>query len=338
MTRAALLACVAASLGACEHGPSDRQLDQWRREAEAANDEAARAAGAGASQNELPWTLTVSGQVKDVAVPAVLSWSELDRMATAHIRTTSPQDPENKGTLRDFRAVLLRDLFARFRPDARVTEVTLVAYDAFRSTIQIADVRRWPIGLAIELDGKPMTRSQGGPIFAVFPHTEVPETVELYPDRYWSFYVTHVVIGTEPVALDIDGVVLGVEALSRLPPVTLRQKVRYKVHWPSDELVLHGVNMADALAAAGASLPPGGSVVARGKAPILRDPAQPIRFSAEDVARCPIAIVTAWGPERQPITARLGGPLAIAVPEACADRLGDRAWVTFLEQLVVERP
>jgi hypothetical protein len=112
-------------------------------------------------------------------------------------------------------------------------------------------------------------------------------------------------------------------------------QVRYKVHWPSDAQALYGVRLADVLAAAAAPVPVGGSVIARGKSPILRDPVEPIRFSVEDVARCGILVVSHWGPERSPITARMGGPLAIAIPDACATRLGDRAWVTFLEELEV---
>jgi hypothetical protein len=94
--------------------------------------------------------------------------------------------------------------------------------------------------------------------------------------------------------------------------------------------------MADAIEAAGVRLTDTGSVVALGKAPILRDAANPIRFAGGDVKQCGLLIVTHWGDERQPIPARMGGPVAVAIPDACSERYGDKAWVTFLEELKVE--
>jgi hypothetical protein len=46
-------------------------------------------------------------------------------------------------------------------------------------------------------------------------------------------------------------------------------------------------------------------------------------------------VVTHWGADHAPISARLGGPLAVAIPPTCADRYGDKYWVTFLESVEV---
>jgi hypothetical protein len=41
-----------------------------------------------------------------------------------------------------------------------------------------------------------------------------------------------------------------------------------------------------------------------------------------------------WAADDKPITARLGGPIALAVPP-CGDAYGERVWVTFVEELEV---
>jgi hypothetical protein len=212
-----------------------------------------------------------------------------------------------------------------------------VAHDAFRSTIEVADARRWPIALALEMDGRPIPRAGGGPLFLVFPHATEPASARRYNDRYWSFYVTHMIVGTEPIALRVGDRALDAAALAALAPVDLVVRARFNgAFWPSTAVELRGVRMADALAAAGVALPEEGSVVALGKAPIQRDALDPVRFRARDVRDCGILLVSRWGPRREPIPAGMGGPLAIAIPDACAARHGDRHWMTFVQELVVE--
>jgi hypothetical protein len=160
--------------------------------------------------------------------------------------------------------------------------------------------------------------------------------VALFPDRFWSFYVTHVIVGTEPARLRVGERVLAAAALAELPPYDLDGPVAWKVNWPSTPVHVRGVKVTDVLHAAGITVPAGGRVIVRGKASVHRDPADPIALAAEDLARCEFVLATHWGAGETPIAARLGGPIALAVPPGCGAQYGDRFWLPFVEELVVE--
>jgi hypothetical protein len=328
----------AVVLAACSDRPRDDELERWRGEAAAAN----QAALAAAQRNvaaEPGHTLTISGQTR--AGRAVLGWDELEKLATAHVQTTSPQDPAHASKVTDFRGVLVRDVLDRVGAGASVGELTFVSIDAFRAPVAVADVRRFRTLLAIEADGAPIPRAQGGPIFLVHPHRESPETVALYPDRYWSFYVTDVIVGTEPARLEVLDRVLDAAALDALPQIAWTGVVKYKSYWPSDPVRLRGVRLRDAVRAANVGVAAGGGVIVRGKAAIQRDPKAPRRIAAADIERCDFLLATHWGPagseHDQPIPARLGGPITLAVPDACAVAYDEHFWMTFVEELALEQ-
>ncbi len=329
----AALAVIAIGLAACDHGPGAAELDRLHAEAVAANT-AARASHATDDAAAPGRTLTVLGQLGQPS--ATLDWPTLERLAVDHVRTTNPQNPGDRSRVVDYRGVLVRDLLDRFAAAPAADETTFVALDGFRSTVPTADLRRYRVLLAIAADGAPIDRSSGGPIYLVFPYGESPETETRFPDRFWSFYVTDVVVGTATPRLDVAGTTLGPEALTKLPTVTLDGPVGWKVGWPSGVVHLRGPALTEVLRAAGATIPPGGRLIVRGLAASQRDPADPIVLTADDVATCGLVLATSWGSDEAPITARRGGPLALAVPPACVGRLGERAWVTFVEALVIE--
>ncbi|HET7505611.1 MAG TPA: molybdopterin-dependent oxidoreductase [Kofleriaceae bacterium] len=323
---------VIAALGVlgCRSAPSEAELDRLRDEANRANAEAVARAPA---SREPGYTLTVSGQIRKPS--ATLGWSELLRIGQTHVRTINVQNADRK-TPTEFRGVLVRDLLDRFDAAPGATEATMVAIDGFRATVQIADARAYRMLLAIEADGAPIPRTAGGPIFLVHPFSESgPELRAKYPDRFWAFYVTHVVVGTEPPRLVIDGHTLDRAALERIPTRGYDGPVGWKVDWPADGVHLRGVMLTDAVAAAGVALPARGRIVIRGKAPIHNDPDQPIAIAVEDVARCAPLLALRSGPDEAPIPARLGGPIALAIGP-CDAPGADRLWVTFVEQIAVE--
>jgi hypothetical protein len=325
---------IAVLVAACDRGPSAAALDRLQAEAVAAN-AAARERYAADDASAPGRSLTVLGQV---ATPSTLDWAALDGLATEHVRTKNPQNPGDRGRVVDFRGVLVKDVLDRAGADPAADEITFVALDAFRSTVAAADLRRYRVLLAIAADGAPIDRSSGGPIFLVFPHTETPETERLFPDRFWSFYVSHVIVGTARPRLLVAGTALDADALAKLPTTVLDAPVGWKTQWPSGAVHLRGVALTEVLRAAGATVPPGGRVIVRGLAAGQRDPAHPIAIAADDVATCGLMLASRWGVDEAPITARRGGPLALAVPPACAERLGEKAWVTFVEELVIEPP
>ncbi len=330
MFRTGLLLCVVA---ACRGAPSDAELDRLHAEAVEAN-QAALAAAQRTAKQEPGFTLTVSGQITKPS--ATLDWAELQRIGQTHVATINVQNPDKK-TPTDFRGVLVRDLMDRFGADPAATEVTAVAVDAFRATVQAADARAMRMVLAIEADGAPIPPSSGGPIFLVHPHSESAESRERYPDRFWSFYVTNLVIGTEEPRLRVGDQVFDRARIEKLPTAAYDGPVAWKVEWPSGTVHVRGVRVADVLAAAGVALPAGGKIVVRGKAPLHRDPEKPITLAVDDLARCNPLLAMRWGPDEKPITARLGGPIALAVPP-CGEAYGERTWVTFVEELEVLAP
>lgn len=319
----AVLVC---ALAACRTAPDDAELDRLHAEALRANDEALSHAS---TDIEPGFTLTVSGQIAKPA--ATIGWMELQRIATTHLKTINPQEPDKK-TPTDFRGWLVRDVLDRFGALPVATEATAVAVDGFRATVQIADVRAMDMLLAIEADGKPIPRTSGGPIYLVHPHSQSEAARTRYPDRFWSFYVTHLVVGTEAPALLVHGKRFDRTALDQLPRATFDGPVGWKVEWPSEVVHLRGVAVTDVLAAAGVTLPKTGRIVVRGKAPIHRDRTQPVTLAISDLDRCKPLLALEHGADGAPITAKLGGPIAL-VP--CGSGY-ERAWVTFVEELEVE--
>jgi len=317
-------------LVACRGGPSDEELTRLHAEAKQANAAALEAAQKTAKQ-EPGFTLTVSGQIGRPS--ATLAWSELQQLGQTHVQTINVQNPDKK-TPTDFRGVLVRDLLDRFGADPAATEITAVAVDAFRATVQADDARAMRMLLAIEADGAPIPPSSGGPIFLVHPHSESPAAREKYPDRFWSFYVTHLVIGTEEPRLKVVDQIFDRARLAALPTKTYDGPVSWKVDWPSGTVHVRGVRVADVFAAAGVALPKGGRILVRGKAPLHRDPEKPITLAVDDLERCNPLLAMKWGADEKPITARLGGPIALAIPP-CGESYGERTWVTFVEELEV---
>jgi len=321
-------ALVALALIACRNDPSGAELDRLRAEAIAANAELK----AKIPDETEGYTLTVSGQIRKPG--AKLHWTDLQQLGKTHVKTINIQNADKKAPT-DFRGLLVRDVLERFDAAPEATEATFVAIDGFRATVQIVDARTYRMLLAIEADGEPINRTSGGPIFLVHPFSENgADLTSKYPDRFWAFYVTHVVVGTEEPRLAIDGHVLDRAALDKLAPTTLDGAIGWKVDWPAGSVHLRGVALVDAIAAAGVKLPASGRIVIRGKAPIHSDPAKPISIAITDLGRCKPVLALRWGPDEQPISAKLGGPIALAVTP-CGEA-NEKLWITFVEQIIVE--
>jgi len=323
----ALLTIVAA----CARGPSDAELDRLHAETIAANT-AAMAANHTQAHADPGFTLAVSGRIAKPG--ATLAWAEVEKLATTKVATIHPQNPT---TPMAFEGVLVRDLLDRFGAAADSDEVTLVSLDGFRATVKLADARANRMLLAIRADGAPIPQEHGGPIYLIHPWSEAPAMKEAYPDRFWAFYVTHLVVGTELPHLVIAGHELDGAALAAMPKSAFDGPIGFKVEWPSDAVHLGGVRLVDAIAAAHVALPPHGKIVVHGKAHVHDDPAQPIEFLVDDLERCKPLLGLRIGLDEAPITARLGGPIVLAFTP-CGDRYTSRHWVTFVERIEVAPP
>lgn len=339
---------LAAQLG-CSRGPSSSELDQWLEEARAA-DRAAMAAH-GDDDERAGWSLTI---VNPDGASTRIGWPELERMADTIVDTDLPPEGSVERHAR-FRVVTLDELLDRVGGSEGHREVTLVAYDGFRATIDVADLEAHPIGLALEADGHPIERASGGPLFTVFPISETPALLDRYSSSWWVFYVTHVLIDTPAPRVRIvdhrpnrDPAPHALDAalLASLPRNRVTMSVGYRTGWPSEPVVLEGVLVRELLETRDLVLEPGDVVRFLTVAPLTRGDTRPTALSADDIMLRPTLLATHWAPEgsadepgaTSPISARLGGPLTLAAPAEVQARLGDRVWLTHVDEIVIEHP
>jgi hypothetical protein len=84
----------------------------------------------------------------------------------------------------EFTGVLVTDLLAVVgaAPDAKTIKIT--ALDDYQVDLSIADLQRWPIMLATQTNGAPMSIEDKGPTRIVFPADPTIDTV-----RYKDFWI-----------------------------------------------------------------------------------------------------------------------------------------------------
>jgi hypothetical protein len=327
---------IVAYLTGCSNKPSDANLEKLRADAIAQN--TAMVALQNKNKTQENWQFVVQGKTS-TGKPLPLSLEKLEALAKTSVWTKEPHNTTNSNpnTIFHFRGVAVSTLLKQVGVAPDVTDVTFIAHDAYRVTVSLADLRQYPIIIALERDNQKISRSDGGPLYLVFPYSQYPQLQQPYPDRFWAFYLTDLVVGTEPIRLKVGKRVLTANVLEKLEPVTLEETVGYRLGWPAGKVKLYGVRVRDALTAAGLIIPPGGAVIVRGKSPIYRDPNKPIRLQASDIDRCNILLATHWGNDRKPIPAKMGGPVTLALSSACQTQSDERRWVTFVEELEVTR-
>ncbi len=317
-------------LGGCTEKPTDAQLEVWRKEASDRNAEIVTEKAQNNQQQQ--WNLVIQGQTA-TGKTETLDWSQLQDLATVNINTVDGNNIVNPKKVFKFTGISVNSLIKNFAAQGEITEITFVCYDAYQVTINIKDLLKYPIILAVAKDGQPIPREQGGPIYLIFPYTQYPEIRKNYDEGMWAFYVTHVIFGTETAKVSIGDSELNLADLDQLPQVSLTQNVGYRVWWPSGQVKLHGVRLRDVLSLAGVQLNTLSSVVVRGKAAVYRRNAEPIELVTEDILKCDIILATRWGEEKQLITAQMGGPVTLAFGDDCPSRTKKQRWVTFVEEL-----
>jgi len=127
-------------------------------------------------------TLTMTGRI---AATNATDGVELD-LATIEriglIRYTV-RDPWLEKDL-EFTGVLVTDLLAAVGASADATSLKITALDDYQVDISLADVKRWPIMLATQTGGAPMSIEDKGPTRIVFPADPSIDTV-----RYKDFWI-----------------------------------------------------------------------------------------------------------------------------------------------------
>lgn len=330
-----IFACLnlTAYLSGCTKQPTIAQLDQWQQETIARNQEMVTTHQHNAQSNS-EWQLKIEGK-NPTGEQIQLSLSKLETLANTSIQTREPHNITAPEAIVSFRGVPVSELLELFGIDTDVSEVTFVSYDGYRSTVSLEDLLKYPILIALERNGKKISRSQGGPLYLVFPYSDFPQLQFKYPERFWAFYLTNIVLGTEPIQLQVDKNFLDTTFLEKLPQVTIEEAVGYRIGWPASKTKLHGVLVRDVLAAAGSQIPKYGAVIIQGKSPVYSDAANPIRIEASQLNSCDILLATHWGEDAQPIPAKMGGPITLALSSDCHIKSDNNYWVTFVEKLEV---
>ncbi|MBX3227345.1 MAG: hypothetical protein KIT84_34585 [Labilithrix sp.] len=328
------LVLVAIATSGCTRSPSDAEIDRALAEVRAEND--AQNTKAGKAEAE-QWTLAIRGNVKDGGVE--LSWAEIEKRATSHIKTPSPTHTADVKKVLDYRGIVIRDLLteleAREDDGPGGHEITVVASDGYRAARPIGFFQRNPIMLAIEEDGLPLVRKTGGPLLEVMPHATHPETLEKAAEG-GAYYVTALIVGTEKLALDVGGKKLDLHDLDGLSQKTVTGKVGFRSRWSTTGIAIHGPLLRDVIEV-GAKL----DLPSDGEVKIGRKPHADVASRATmllpiaDVQGCDIIVGTRFGDERALIPAVQGGPAILAFPKNCAATTKNQAWPTFVERIEV---
>lgn len=328
-----LICSVMLVLQACGNQVNDAQLQAWLTEAENENQ---RLTSLYAPQSLLQsWQLQIQGEIG--REPVRLDWSALNKMATDYLLQKSDANPNRD--LVNSRGILVSHLLDRLNIQAKSDEITFLAFDAYRSTIKLADIQKYPIMLVLEYDGHPLTKPEGGPLFLKLPYELYPNLASIYPGTDEVFYTTHIIVGNEPAQLKVGNHLLNSEELNRFPQTTINTPVGYRRFWPSESVKLSGIRIRDLSMALNLKMPLNSAVIVRGKAPIHRDKNHPASLPVADLQNCDIILATHWGKNLEPIPSKMGGPIALAFPPNCSSQVKEEhRWLTFVEELEVALP
>jgi DMSO/TMAO reductase YedYZ molybdopterin-dependent catalytic subunit len=317
-------------LASCQPKVSDRQLKAWHQEAVAENDRLTQIQSTDLSKN---WKLTVQGQVQ---TPLTLTWPQIQAGASDSFTSPKPY-PDSPKTPSNFRGISVKSLIDRVGVQAGATEVTIVASDAYYATMPLKDFVTQRGLLAIEENGKPIRRTDGGPLHLVFDHND-NQKLDRAVRNEWVYYVTHLIVGTEPLRLKIgEAKTLNRFDLEKLPRHSVTTFVGYKIGWSAEPVKLAGVKLKDVLNSVNIKLPAKALIKVHRKAMLPNDPKKTVILSADMINSCDVLLAYSWGPESQNIPASKGGPLTIAYGKNCtSDAVKNLAWLPFVESITVE--
>jgi DMSO/TMAO reductase YedYZ molybdopterin-dependent catalytic subunit len=184
-----------AGLTGCQSQASNEQLDQWRKEAIEENNRLIQVNTSGLSKD---WKLTIQGEIQK---PVTLNWTQIEQLATTQLITQEPHSNSQKKLI-EFRGIPVKNLLEEAGVQSGVKDVTIVASDAYYSTMPLNQLITQQSLLATLKEGNPIRRNEGGPLYMVYfnnPNINPNATDQ----QHWVYYVTHLIIGTEALRLRI---------------------------------------------------------------------------------------------------------------------------------------
>ena len=341
-----LSCCLVLGLANCQEQPSSTQLDRWRQQAIILNQSIVQTIAEQKKDSQAQeWYLTIQGQVQN---RSVWKLSELQKLPKQEIKTTNPHNTENREAIQTLQGVAVSQLLEKSVVDPDVKEVTFLSSNNYRVTVSLEDLQKYPILLAWAKDGKPLNRSEGGPLYLVFPYSNYPELPDKYSDAFWAFYVTNMVVGNEAVnvkvditSFDVASKVFDRNALDSLPQTTIEETVGYKFGWPVGKVKLTGAKLRDVIGKAEINLSSQRAVSIKGKSSLSSEPQSPVQLPPQEVKNCDIILATKWGENLASIPSSMGGPVALAFSSNCNNGVtmspkNSQHWATLVERVEVK--
>ena len=131
-----------------------------------------------------PVVLTVDGLIQDCEGQFEVKF-DLSSLRALPAEEVLTRNPWEKTKVR-YRGVLLRDLVTAVGGHGAVLRIE--ALDDYHSALDVADAQAYDILLAYEREGQTLPVRDKGPLFVVFPFTDVPalETQGRYAQSVWQ--------------------------------------------------------------------------------------------------------------------------------------------------------
>jgi len=93
-----------------------------------------------------------------------------------------------------FEGVLLSRLLEVLAVPGDVTELAMTALNDYQVAIPAADVRTWPVIIALKRDGQYMSVRNKGPLWVVYPRHAFPELEQAKHNSKWIWQLKEIVI------------------------------------------------------------------------------------------------------------------------------------------------
>ncbi len=323
------LLLIFVGLTGCQSQASNDQLEQWHQEAIAENARLTETYSANLTDK---WVLRIQGQIQQ---PITLNWADIEKLSTTTINSIKPHAGSLKTPI-EFRGISVEKILEEAGVETGVEEVTIIASDAYYATVSVKDLYLNQALLAIAESGKPIRRNEGGPIHLVYYRG--PEIDQQILDKQsWVFYVTHIVVGTEPLRLKVEDKTLERADLEKLPTHKFTALVGYKIGWKPEQVQLIGIKIRDILRSQNMTISPNSILKVRRKAMDDLQAQKSVEIPANLIDNCDVMLAYQWGADSQNIPASKGGPLTLAYGNNCPkEAVKNLAWLPFVESISVE--
>lgn len=303
--------------GACRRGPTAEERARLLDEVHA-EDAKRRASVTNVAE---PWVVEIRTDAPGVR--RTLGFDELARRATETLTTVGPSPGAGFGTPNAYRGVRLSHLLDGVDAGSGAS-VTLVGEDGYFTRIAAEDVMRYPVLVAVERDGKPLARSDGGPVLAALPLSQVPDLAARYGADGFCFYLKGIIVGRPAARLSIEDRPYGPEELAA-KSVTRHHEVRFRRGWSAGAVDVVGPRLASLVTSKG----PFVVTTFGGREGIV--------VTREELDACDPLLVIGRHPATEPLSTDSGGPILLAPLPSCKAPWAVGTWPAFVDGVEVRR-